>query len=272
MILHILGSTAKFMPNSYVFPGGIIDPTDFKFPIEKTNFDKINQNSIINLGLENDFSLRICAVREMFEESGLLLITDKEGKQSELLSIAENKDLFEWRKKIIINPNLFSQLFSINRKMDIASLIPWANWLTPFGEFHKRFNTIFFILPIFNCPKVIYCINEMINALWDEIIQIIEKGVNGKVSLPPPQFYELSRLQLICKNIEQIKHLKDFTNINRITPHIFKIEGYQGIHINILPGDYLYNNSICDFKPTTTLSANELLPPYTKKKNQFIEF
>jgi 8-oxo-dGTP pyrophosphatase MutT (NUDIX family) len=92
-------SKLKFMPNSYVFPGGIVDFIDFKFPMEKTNFDKICQNSRLNLGLENDFSLRVCAIREMFEESGLLAMTDREGKQLKLLSVANEKDLSEWRMK-----------------------------------------------------------------------------------------------------------------------------------------------------------------------------
>ncbi|CAK5027453.1 unnamed protein product [Meloidogyne enterolobii] len=147
MLILQRGSTAKFMPNSFVFPGGVVDPLDFKFPIEKTNFDKLinNENSKINLGLENDFYLRICAIREMFEESGILAITDKEGNKSELLSAAKDENLSEWRKKILSNPNLFHEIFSVNMKIDVASLIPWSNWLTPFGEYSKRFFCLFLI-------------------------------------------------------------------------------------------------------------------------------
>uniref|UniRef100_A0A1I8C193 Nudix hydrolase domain-containing protein n=1 Tax=Meloidogyne hapla TaxID=6305 RepID=A0A1I8C193_MELHA len=264
MLILQRGSTAKFMPNSFVFPGGIVDPLDFKFPIEKTNFDNLNQNLTINLGLKNDFYLRICTIREMFEESGILAITDREGKKSKLLSVAEDESLSEWRRKILVNPNLFQQIFSVNMKMDIASLIPWANWLTPFGEYSKRYDTAFFVLIAEDCPESVYCINEMMNASWVEPSEIIERSVKGKVSLPPPQFYELQRLQSALKNNKE--NLTNFTNTKRITPHIFKVEDQQNIHLNILPSDYLYNNLNSNFKSTNTLPSNELLPPYLDEK------
>ena len=48
----------------------------------------------------------------------------------------------------------------------------------------------------------------------------------------------------------------------RITPHIFKVEEQQKMHVNVLPGDYLYDDSNPDFKPTTTLPASKILPQY----------
>uniref|UniRef100_A0A914MZZ1 Nudix hydrolase domain-containing protein n=2 Tax=Meloidogyne incognita group TaxID=654580 RepID=A0A914MZZ1_MELIC len=267
MLILQRGSTAKFMPNSFVFPGGIVDPLDFKFPIEKTNFDKLikNQNSKINLGLKNDFYLRICAIREMFEESGILAITDKEGNKSKLLSAAKDENLSEWRKKILSNPNLFHEIFSVNMKIDIASLIPWANWLTPFGEYSKRYDTAFFVLITEDCPESIFCINEMMNSFWIKPSEINEKSVKGEVSLPPPQFYELERLQLVLKTEKE--NLNKFTNTTKITPHIFKIKEEQNIHLYILPEDYLYDNLNPNFKPTNILPSNELLlPPYLEDK------
>jgi hypothetical protein len=48
----------------------------------------------------------------------------------------------------------------------------------------------------------------------------------------------------------------------RITPHIIKVEEYNNMHVSVLPGDYLYDNSNIYFKPTTSFPPNKILPPY----------
>ena len=93
------GPTAKFMPNSFVFPGGTVDALDAKFPMEKTNFNQ-NCPQPIRLGMDSDFALRVCAIREMFEESGLLPVSDENSKEKAILSVMEDGHLAEWRKKV----------------------------------------------------------------------------------------------------------------------------------------------------------------------------
>lgn len=132
------GPTAKFMPNSFVFPGGTLDQLDSQFPEERTNFDRQQNEGPIRLGLESDFPLRVCAIREMFEESGLLPVADGNCRERALLSVREDTHLAEWRRKILKEPEQFPQLFSSSQKMDVNSLVPWANWLTPVKDSPKR--------------------------------------------------------------------------------------------------------------------------------------
>jgi 8-oxo-dGTP pyrophosphatase MutT (NUDIX family) len=94
------GPTAKFMPNSYVFPGGKLDELDAQFPRIMTNFDKGEDNQPIRLGLDSDFPLRVCAIREMFEESGLLPVVDGNCREKTILTVNEDLHLAEWRKKV----------------------------------------------------------------------------------------------------------------------------------------------------------------------------
>lgn len=94
------GPGARFMPNSMVFPGGVFDPElDPNFPREKTNFDP-GARQPIHLGLGGDFALRVCALRELFEESGLLPVEDQNCREHSVLSADEDPHLAEWRKKV----------------------------------------------------------------------------------------------------------------------------------------------------------------------------
>src|SRR4051794_14690117 len=86
------GARAKFMPNSYVFPGGTLEAADDAFPKELTN-------RYYGIGDFHDpeptrFASRVGAIRELFEESGLLLI------DGEVWNAAEDARLEEWRQKV----------------------------------------------------------------------------------------------------------------------------------------------------------------------------
>lgn len=88
-------SSSGFMPNNYVFPGGNISESDgdiewlkiFKnfnslnhlYP--KENIPKILLDKNNSKKLSSYLSLRICAIRETFEESGIL-ICKKNGTQN----------------------------------------------------------------------------------------------------------------------------------------------------------------------------------------------
>ncbi|KAL3083021.1 hypothetical protein niasHS_010823 [Heterodera schachtii] len=256
------GSSAKFMPNSSVFPGGVLDKLDLCFPREKTNFVEGTQ-SPIRLELADDFALRVCALRELFEEAGLLPVV--EGEKRVVANAGEDVHLAEWRRKVMAEPALFSQLFHNRFQMDVSSLIPWSNWLTPFEPRPTpRFNTAFFLflLATPKPQKVRHCVKEMAEAEWTEPSQIIGKNAKGEVSLPPPQFYELSRIQRIeCfKNEGKIREMVD---PKRKTPHSFRVDG-SALRVHALPGDYLYDETNPDFKPPVYGDEKELSPPYPK--------
>lgn len=96
------GPTASFMPNSMVFPGGILEPAaDGGFDEQKTNFGLVrHQGKLSEALLKEELAYRVCALRELFEEAGLLL-TYRDDK-SELVTAREDPGLAEWRTKVSI--------------------------------------------------------------------------------------------------------------------------------------------------------------------------
>ena len=132
------GPTAKFMPNSFVFPGGILEPgVDTAFPDARTNYDSVSSG--ITLGIsETDLPLRVAAARELFEEAGLLLVYDLHAMKSRAITADDDKDLSRWREKVKEDPASFKELFGNKHLLDVNSLVPWSNWLTP-ASYKKRF-------------------------------------------------------------------------------------------------------------------------------------
>ncbi|KAE9554454.1 hypothetical protein FO519_002328 [Halicephalobus sp. NKZ332] len=233
------GATAKFMPNSFVFPGGILEPEfDLVFPESKTNYN--SESSGITLGLgETDLPLRVAAARELFEEAGLLLTYDAHTRECRVVTSENDRSLIDWREKVKKDPAAFRDLFSLRTMLDVNSLVPWSNWLTP-ASYKRRFDTVFFVIPLKESSAIEFCEKEMQGSTWDLPSKFIEKSCNGEnLALPPPQFYELARLKLMNSNDPE--KLRKMTNSFKICPQVVLNSEAPGIRTTLLPGDHLFD-------------------------------
>lgn len=187
-----------FMPNAYVFPGGLVDASDFSSEwldifrqfIDSPNFGlrSVKQRpetrppmfatDRLKLGspVPGDVAFRICALRETFEESGVLLAVPAGNASSEVTRVASrlpsnvnelrSTELSRWRSLVNQDPcNFIRMCRELHVLPNIWALHEWSNWLTPVGRYGtKRFDTAFFIC----------CLQEIPQALQDEkeIVQV----------------------------------------------------------------------------------------------------
>lgn len=191
-------SKSGFMPNAYVFPGGMVDSSDFSsewLDIFKSfrsspNFglSSIRQpaetrppmfaTDRLKLGspIPGEVAFRICALRETFEESGVLLVVSKLEEKRVLKSIEDrcasgpvlhdsvnqlcSSELTRWRALVNQNPSNFIRMCrELEVLPNIWALHEWGNWLTPTGRYGvTRFDTAFFIC----------CLPEVPHTLQDE--------------------------------------------------------------------------------------------------------
>lgn len=171
-------SRSGFMPSAHVFPGGLVEAADFsaewlrllpaaprcglgavrppppggsRAPLFATDRQPLGSP------LPGEVAFRICAIRETFEEAGILLLAPggrpREGSgpapslpAEQLLPAAE---LGEWRRRVQEDPACFLQLCQrLGRVPDIWALQEWSNWLTPVGRAGRggrRYDTAFYL-------------------------------------------------------------------------------------------------------------------------------
>ncbi|CAK1540283.1 unnamed protein product [Leptosia nina] len=242
--------------NSVVFPGGVTEEADASdhwlplftnFGYTKRDFEALHRpGSPANPIFKDDpvrrhIALRISAIRETFEELGLLICsTEHKNNKPDIWSgILSNVDTKHWQSKISKNPSeLFNLCKEYNCYPDIWSLHYWSNWLSPV-TLPKRFDTAFYVAAVKDKPANIQSSNEVVKVEWDHPINLLERNTKGEVILHPPQGYELSRFSHITDLGKLISFARNITSQGNELIFPIPIRAKDG-YVFLLPGDHLY--------------------------------
>ncbi|SGY76083.1 BQ5605_C005g03466 [Microbotryum silenes-dioicae] len=131
--------------SAHVFPGGNLDPIDRDQSAWTGLLDKIE-----NPEEAKARAVKLCALREAFEECGVLLL-DGEGNAKQRWIAISDTEKKAWRNKVYKDGKSFVELFKFLSADDgqpalpaLSSLQYRANWITP-ANMKRRFDTHFFI-------------------------------------------------------------------------------------------------------------------------------
>ncbi|GAA5855386.1 hypothetical protein JCM9279_006461 [Rhodotorula babjevae] len=140
--------------SAHVMPGGNIDPIDLDAEAWSSLFPPSTSpapSTSPGLTATELQSLKICAVRETFEESGLLLLEPETGGSGASAQHAWNalpaEDKTRWREEVHKDGKRFLDLLKMlgdGAKPALSSLTHWSRWITPV-ILPRRFDTHFFI-------------------------------------------------------------------------------------------------------------------------------
>jgi 8-oxo-dGTP pyrophosphatase MutT (NUDIX family) len=145
--LHVLmlerTSRAVFGPGATVFPGGAVDPADRGARAQAQVVGLDDGAASVEHGLEaGGLGFRVAAVRECFEEAGILLARNAAG-----WPVDHDPGLATARDQLNAGAASFVDLLAA-RSLVIAGteLRLFSHWLTPIGA-PRRYNTWFFVAP-----------------------------------------------------------------------------------------------------------------------------
>jgi len=165
-----------FMGGAHVFPGGKVDPGD-RDPRWQSRVSQTAEDITKRLG-ETDadagLGLLIAAVRETFEEAGLLLASTDRGV-----------DLAAMRKQLHGGASFLDLADEADMQIDSAALTPYARWVTPKME-SRRFDTRFYIAVLPEGQSASHDGTETTSADWLRPARAIEDMLAGRIKLAPP--------------------------------------------------------------------------------------
>jgi acyl-coenzyme A diphosphatase NUDT19, mitochondrial len=127
------------MADRHVFPGGVVDPADLSQPWQTIVRSQLGQTTLAE---QETSAHRVCAIRETFEEAGLLLAAPNASSRSTHSSrLDEYKlplsatEIQQTRKAIHSDGAQFHTLCAkFNIVPQLGALESWARWITPVQE------------------------------------------------------------------------------------------------------------------------------------------
>ncbi len=175
------GASSPFMPDAYVFPGGAAEGAD-RAP---------EMLARLHAGAPGAApGLAVTALRELFEEAGILLACAPDGEARGLPA----ESLAAWRAGLLTGErSLLSILEASDAYLDGRELVYYSNWITPAVE-PRRFDAHFFIARAPLGQTAAADAIEVHDGVWIAPDEALERGRSGELSLVFPTIKHLERL------------------------------------------------------------------------------
>jgi 8-oxo-dGTP pyrophosphatase MutT (NUDIX family) len=209
-------SDARFMSDHHVFPGGSLEKQDFTQE-SKFRLVGLDKNTLKNLEdiCKYPSILWIIAIREVFEETGVLIAGNKNAISNGI--IKENSErLRDYQRK------LQQDQISMTDILVKENLYYYANHLKYFGRFITpelspiRFDTQFFLCKFPSNQNINLFYDELTEGLWASPKQILKMYRKKEIKLIFPQYSTLKRLKKFMTIEELFENSNDVSSHNRL--------------------------------------------------------
>jgi 8-oxo-dGTP pyrophosphatase MutT (NUDIX family) len=177
----------EFSSGALVFPGGSVEKGDQEIIARPALYSGGE-----GLGAD-DLSFRIAAIRETFEESGILLARPQASKalvDARLAAEIEAKSragLSEGKAAFLDVLNENSMVLALDE------LVPYAHWITPEG-LPKRFDTWFFLAAAPPDQIGVHDGRESTDSIWLSPREALAGSESGRFKVPFPTTRNLIKL------------------------------------------------------------------------------
>jgi 8-oxo-dGTP pyrophosphatase MutT (NUDIX family) len=161
-----------FAPGAHVFPGGSVDPQDASVPWQGPAPEGLGVPD------ERARALVCAAVRETFEESGVLLCGSPDAED---------------RRALLAGEITFGEMLTRDGlALDKDLLTPWARWVTPEVS-PRRFDTWFFAAAMPD-GQVADASAESDSVEWLRPLEALDGARAGRLTLLPPTAVTLAEI------------------------------------------------------------------------------
>jgi 8-oxo-dGTP pyrophosphatase MutT (NUDIX family) len=216
-----------FAPGAMVFPGGSVDPRDADEQVAWTGPDAAYWSRIFDAPPELARALVCAAVRETFEESGVLLA----GPSAESLVEDTTGDDWEADRRALLDHSVsLAELLARRGLVLRADLLrPWSRWITPVIE-PRRFDTRFFAAAMPARQRTRDVGGEASAVAWIAPAEAIAAGRRRELSLFPPTMVTLTELAA-CGDLDTV-----LAGPREVAPIIPEVQLREGAVWLTIPG------------------------------------
>lgn len=178
-------ASAAFAAGMYVFPGGKVDDVDGAEAIEPYCEGLDDARASALLGIERGgLAYWVAAIRECFEEAGVLLAHKRDGTPPD----PDDDD------RRAVHAGTMSMEALCQRHdlvLDLSAIRYVAHWVTPVGEGARRFDTRFFLAAAPDEQEGLHDDAETVHSMWVRPADAIADAEAGELLMMPPTIANL---------------------------------------------------------------------------------
>jgi len=224
---------ASFGAGMYVFPGGRVDDVDHADEIAPfcEGLDDVAASSQLGIS-KGGLAYWVAAIRECFEEAGILLAEPRSGGALDL----------DDDERHAVHDGALSMVELCKRHdlvLDLSTTQYVDHWITPVGE-QRRFDTRFFVTEAPDDQEGLHDDKETTDSLWISPQAALDMQAAGELMMMPPTMYNLQRLTEVSTAADAVAAGKAATDIPCILPKMKTDDAGKFIGI-AMPGDADYD-------------------------------
>lgn len=206
---------AVFGSGMYVFPGGRVETSD---------------------GTDIDRAHRLAAIRECYEEAGVLLAHDADGA-----TVVDGHEALG--ERIGVNDGSVD-LEQLCRRhgltLGLDDLVWVSHWVTPVRE-ARRFDTRFYLVPAPAGQHSVHDDTETIASLWIRPADALEREERGELNMMPPTIFILKFLVGFSSVVDAMDGARALPSPEVILPRVRWDADGKPLGVSI-PGDDDYDS------------------------------
>lgn len=193
-----------FVGGASVFPGGALDPADGA-PATTERCDGLTEDDALTRlrAQAHGRAHWIAAIREAFEECGLLPATTDDGLPLRLDDPEAAKRFADHRTAVDAGTRTLGDVLAVEGlRLDLAALHYVAHWVTPVGP-PRRYDTRFFVGRAPDGQPLAHDGSEVVGAEWTTPAAALARLEAGELSMLPP-------------TSESLRWLSEFGNVEAV--------------------------------------------------------
>lgn len=228
---------AAFVPGGYVFPGGALDAADANpcFDACCPGLDDAIASRTLNVD-RNGLAYWVAAIRECFEESGLLLAYGSDGQPIDSVEsrIAGFSDL---RKSVAEGALDFDELCRTHQLTPALDRLSYfGHWITPMGA-PRRFDTRFFVAVAPEGQVASHDNSETIAHAWMRPAEALERYRAGEIDMMFATVKTVESLARFDSTDLLMNHIRD---LEAVPSHVPRVSTSGSGRKVLVQGDYAY--------------------------------
>jgi recombination protein RecT len=214
---------AGFVPGAFVFPGGRVDAADADAALAALCDGPAAS--------EPEFPYWVAAVREAFEETGLLLAV---ADGVPVPPAAASPVVDELRDALLEDRvTLADVLGRLRARVDLSAVAYLARWITPVVE-PRRYDTRFFVAAVSPDAVALADPREMVEAVWLSPARALRRFAEGELPMVFPTVRTLEDLKEFDTCADAVAWARTLRVPSRL-PRLVKTE--TGVTIRLGPED-----------------------------------